>query len=34
MTSKKIIIVEDERPARDLLKTYLEAFPEMEIKWI
>ncbi len=31
MTSKKIIIVEDERPARDLLKTYLEAFPEMEV---
>ena len=31
MTSAKIIIVEDERPARDLLKTYLEAFPEMEV---
>jgi len=31
MTNIKIIIVEDERPARDLLKTYLEAFPQMEL---
>lgn len=31
MSSKSIIIVEDERPARDLLKTYLEEFPEMEL---
>jgi len=31
MTNTKIIIVEDERPARDLLKTYLEAYPQMEL---
>ncbi|MCD4711454.1 MAG: LytTR family transcriptional regulator DNA-binding domain-containing protein [Bacteroidales bacterium] len=31
MTTTKIIIVEDERPARDLLRTYLEEFPELEI---
>jgi two-component system LytT family response regulator len=31
MNTIKIIIVEDERPARDLLKTYLEAFPQMEL---
>lgn len=31
MSNIKIIIVEDERPARDLLKTYLEAYPEMEL---
>ena len=31
MSSKKIIIVEDERPARDLLRSYLEEFPELEI---
>ena len=30
MNNTKIIIVEDERPARELLKTYLEAFPQME----
>ncbi len=31
MSTAKIIIVEDERPARDLLRTYLEEFPELEI---
>lgn len=31
MSTKRIIIVEDERPARDLLKNYLEEFPEMEL---
>ncbi len=31
MTSTKIIIVEDERPARDLVRTYLEEFSELEI---
>ena len=31
MTSTKIIIVEDERPARDLVRTYLKEFPELEI---
>ena len=31
MSIIRIIIVEDERPARDLVKTYLEAFPEMEV---
>ena len=31
MNTKKVIIVEDERPARDLLMNYLEAFPEMEV---
>ncbi len=31
MSSRKLIIVEDERPARDLLKTYLGEFPEMEL---
>lgn len=31
MSKKRIIIVEDERPARDLLKNYLEDFPEMEL---
>jgi two-component system, LytTR family, response regulator len=32
MSSIKIIIVEDERPARDLLRTYIEAFTELEIQ--
>lgn len=27
----KVIIVEDERPARDLLRAYLEGYPEVEI---
>jgi len=31
MSSKKIIIVEDERPARDLLINYLEGFPDLEV---
>jgi len=31
MTSTKIIIVEDERPARDLVRSYLDEFPELEI---
>jgi len=31
MNNMNIIIVEDERPARDLLKTYLEAHPNMEL---
>lgn len=31
MNKTKIIIVEDERPARDLLKTYLESFPQLEL---
>jgi two-component system, LytTR family, response regulator len=31
MSSIKIMIVEDERPARDLLRTYLQDFPEFEI---
>jgi two-component system LytT family response regulator len=31
MSEIKIMIVEDERPARDLLRTYLSEFPEMEI---
>ena len=31
MSITKIIIVEDERPARDLLKTYLEEYPDIEI---
>ncbi len=31
MNTTRIIIVEDERPARDLLRTYLEEFPELEI---
>jgi two-component system LytT family response regulator len=31
MSNIKIIIVEDERPARDLLKTYLETYPDLEI---
>jgi two-component system LytT family response regulator len=31
MSTVRIIIVEDERPARDLVRTYLEAFPEMEV---
>jgi two-component system LytT family response regulator len=31
MSSKKIIIVEDERPARDLLNNYLEGFPDLEV---
>lgn len=31
MNKKRIIIVEDERPARDLLKNYLAEFPEMEL---
>lgn len=31
MTSTKIIIVEDERPARDLVRTYLKEFPDLEI---
>jgi two-component system LytT family response regulator len=31
MSTIKIIIVEDERPARDLLQNYLKGFPEIEI---
>ncbi|MCK4880468.1 MAG: LytTR family transcriptional regulator DNA-binding domain-containing protein [Bacteroidales bacterium] len=31
MSQIKIILVEDERPARNLLRTYLEEFPDMEI---
>ena len=31
MSELKIMIVEDERPARDLLRTYLEEFPNLEI---
>ena len=31
MSTTKIIIVEDERHARDLLRTYIEEFPELEI---
>ena len=31
MSTRKVIIVEDERPARDLLMNYLEGFPEMEV---
>lgn len=31
MSTTKIIIVEDERPARDLLRSYLEEYPELEI---
>jgi two-component system LytT family response regulator len=31
MNEIRIIIVEDERPARDLLRTYLEAFPDMNV---
>ena len=31
MSSRKLIIVEDERPARDLLKTYLGEYPDMEL---
>ena len=31
MDPTKIIIVEDERPARDLLRTYIEEFPNLEI---
>lgn len=31
MSTKKIIIVEDERPARDLLHNYLEGFPDLEV---
>lgn len=31
MSQLRIMIVEDERPARDLLRTYLNEFPEMEI---
>ena len=31
MSDIRIMIVEDERPARDLLRTYLEKFSEMEI---
>lgn len=31
MNTTKIIIVEDERPARDLVKNYLEEFPEMVV---
>jgi two-component system LytT family response regulator len=31
MSSTKIIIVEDERPARDLLRTYLEEYHDLEI---
>jgi len=31
MGTAKIIIVEDERPARDLLRSYLEEFEEIEI---
>jgi len=31
MSSRSIIIVEDERPARDLLKTYLQEYEELEL---
>lgn len=31
MKTAKIIIVEDERPARDLLRTYIDEFPELEV---
>lgn len=31
MNTIKVIIVEDERPARDLLRTYLDGFPDIEI---
>jgi len=31
MSTKRVIIVEDERPARDLVMNYLEGFPEMEV---
>jgi two-component system, LytTR family, response regulator len=31
MSSKSIIIVEDERPARDLLKAYLQEYQELEL---
>ena len=31
MSTTKVIIVEDERPARDLLMNYLEGFPDMEV---
>ena len=31
MSTTKVIIVEDERPARDLLMNYLEVFPDMEV---
>jgi len=31
MSDIRIMIVEDERPARDLLRTYLEAFSDLEI---
>jgi two-component system LytT family response regulator len=31
MSTKRIVIVEDERPARDLLKNYLEDFTELEL---
>jgi two-component system LytT family response regulator len=31
MSKIKIMIVEDERPARDLLKSYLEEYPDIEI---
>jgi two-component system LytT family response regulator len=31
MSTKRVIIVEDEKPARDLVKNYLLAFPEIEL---
>jgi two-component system LytT family response regulator len=31
MNTIKVIIVEDEKPARDLVKNYLEAFPELAL---
>jgi two-component system LytT family response regulator len=31
MSEIKIMIVEDERPARDLLRTYLEEFPNLKV---
>jgi two-component system LytT family response regulator len=31
MNNIKIIIVEDERPARDLLKAYMETYPNLEL---
>jgi len=31
MNEIKIIIVEDERPARELLRTYLEEFPNLRV---
>ena len=31
MSNTKIIIVEDERPARDLLRSYLQEFPDTEL---